>query len=197
MPGILGKKLGMTRLFDDKGNTVPLTLVLCKPNTVTQVKSIEKDGYQALVLGFEALKKPKKTRKYKFLRELRLDKNAEAKETEAKVGDSITVEAFGDVKEVSVTGVSKGKGFQGTVKRHNFTRGNMSHGSHHHREPGSVGPRARMGKLHKGKRLAGRMGGDTVTLNYVPLVKIDAENHLLAIKGSIPGPNGALVFIRG
>lgn len=195
MPGILGRKLGMTQIFEDDGKVTPVTLVSCTPNTVTQRKTKEKEKYNAVVLGFEALKKPKKTKKFRMTREFRPDKGA-SKMEELKQGDMITVESFKDVKEITVTGVSKGKGFQGTIKRWHFASGPGSHGSHFHREPGAVGPRARMGKLHKGKKLAGHMGTETVTLKRVPLISIDVEKNLLAIKGPVPGPNGGLVMIR-
>lgn len=191
MPGILGRKIGMTRIFEDNGNVIPLTIVQCAPNTVTQVKTIEKDGYPAVVLGFETLKKPKKTRKFRFLREFPIQEG----ET-LNTGDQVTVEKFKDVKEVVITGVSKGKGFQGTIKRWHFSSGPRSHGSHFNREPGSIGPRARMGKLHKGKKLAGHMGFERITRKCVPIVKVDVEKNLIAVKGPVPGPNGTLVIIK-
>lgn len=190
MPGILGRKLGMTRIFQDE-QTIPLTIVECSPNTVTQVKTVEKDGYQAVVLGFEPLKKPKKTKKYRVLSEFPF------KEGETfNVGDQVTVEKFKDIKEVIVTGISKGKGFQGTIKRWHFASGPRSHGSHFNREPGSIGPRARMGKLHKGKKLAGHMGFKRITLKHIPLIQIDPEKNLLAVKGPVPGPEGTLIIIK-
>lgn len=195
MPGILGRKLGMTQVFEEDGKVTPVTLVLCTPNTVTQRKTKEKEKYDAVAFGLEPLKKPTKTKKFRIVREFRPDKGA-TKLEELKLGDTVTVAAFEGVKEITVTGVSKGKGFQGTIKRWHFSSGPGSHGSHFHREPGAVGPRARMGKLHKGKKLAGHMGTETVTLKRVPLVSIDVEKNLLAIKGAVPGPNGGLVLIR-
>ncbi len=197
MPAILGRKLGMTQIFEENGQVVPVTLVYCAPNKVVRKKSKDKDGYSAAVFGFEALKKPSKTKKFRFTREMRMDKGSKiSKLEELKDGDEVTVAAFEGVKEVTVTGVSKGKGFQGTIKRHHFSSGPGSHGSHFHREPGSVGPRARMGKLHKGKKLAGRMGGDRVTVQHIPLVSIDAAKNLLAVKGQVPGPTGGLLIIK-
>lgn len=190
MPGILGRKIGMTRIFDQNGENTPLTLVLCTPNTVYRIKTKEKDKYEAVVLGFELLKRPKKTRKFRVLKEFRWAGEM------PKAGDLISVEAFNEVKEVAVTGVSKGKGFQGTIKRWHMASGPGSHGSHFHREPGSIGGRARPGKLHKGKHLAGHMGNETVTLKHVPIVKVDSENNLLALKGAVPGSKGGLVIIQ-
>lgn len=196
MPGILGRKLGMTRIFEEDGKVIPVTLIQCEPNTVVRLKNKEKDGYEAVVLGFEPLKKPAKTKKFRATRESRLDKAAWPKITEIKTEEPVTVKAFEGTKEVTVTSTSKGKGFQGTVKRWHFSMGPRSHGSHFHREPGSIGPRARMGKLHKGKKLAGHMGNETVTLKRVPLVSIDIEKNLLAVKGAVPGPNGGLVIVK-
>lgn len=190
MPGILGRKIGMTRIFDQNGENTPLTLVLCTPNTVHRIKTIEKDKYSAVVLGFEPLKRPKKTRKFRVLKEFRWEGDL------PKAGDLVSVETFKEIKEVAVTGVSKGKGFQGTIKRWHMASGPGSHGSHFHREPGSVGGRARPGKLPKGKHLAGHMGNETVTLQHVPIVKIDSENNLLALKGAVPGPKGGIVIIK-
>jgi large subunit ribosomal protein L3 len=191
MPGILGRKIGMTRIFDEEGKVIVLTLVACEPNQITQVKTDKKDGYSAVVLGFEPLKKPKKTRKFRISREFPLEAD-----TEAAIGDTITVEQFKEIEDVVVTSTSKGKGFQGVIKRHNFRRGPESHGSHHHREPGSIGACQLPGRVFKGKKMAGRMGGARVTLRKVPVVKIDAERNLIAIKGPVPGPNGGLVMIR-
>ena len=133
MPGLLGKKLGMTRVIQDDGRVIPMTIVLCDPNRITQVKTVEKDGYPAIVLGFSEVKKPTKTRKFYFLREFRIkgDENY-------KKNDQITVEIFKEGDEVIASGTGKGKGFQGVIKRHHMAGGPGSHGSHFHREPGSV-----------------------------------------------------------
>lgn len=191
MPGILGKKLGMTRVFEDTGRVIPLTLISCTPSKVVQVKTVEKDGYPAIVLGFEALKKPRKTKKFRFLREFRIEKPEEF-----KIGDEITVNVFKDAKEVAISGVSKGKGFAGFIKRHHFSSGPGSHGSHFKREPGSIGARSKPGRIHKGKKMAGHMGFDRVTLRRVPLIEVNTEKNTLAVKGPIPGPRGGLVEIR-
>lgn len=189
MTGILGKKLGMTRVIQDDGSVIPITVVQCEPNTVTQIKTTEKDGYPAVVLGFAELKKPTKTRKFSHLKEFKVEN------TELKKGDKVTVESFEEGELVKVTGVSKGKGFQGVIKRYNFGRGPMSHGSHHHREPGSVGGCAKPGKIQRGKKLPGRMGTDTVTLRGMKIALIDKKNNLLGIKGPLPGANKSLIII--
>ncbi|PIQ77406.1 50S ribosomal protein L3 [Candidatus Peregrinibacteria bacterium CG11_big_fil_rev_8_21_14_0_20_46_8] len=191
MPGIVGRKAGMTRMYLEDGQAVPVTLISCPPSKITQVKTAEKDGYQAVVLGFEPLKKPKKTKKFRVLREFPLDDGQEY-----KVDDEVTVETFKEMAKVKITGISKGKGFAGTIKRHNFRSGRASHGSHFHREPGSIGACAKPGRVHKGKKMAGHMGHDQVTRRDIPLMHIDAEKHIIAVKGPVPGPNGALVIIK-
>lgn len=189
MPGILGKKIGMTRVFQDDGRVIPITVVECTPNEVTQVKTTDKDGYPAIVLGFSKLKKPGKTKKFYHSKEFKT-------EDEHKKGDKITLEALKDVESVKVTGISKGKGFQGVIRRHNFSRGPESHGSHHHREPGSIGACAKPGRVHKGKKLPGHMGLEKVTLKSVKIAYLDTEKHLIGLKGPVPGPNGSLVIIQ-
>jgi len=191
MLGILGKKLGMTRILQDDGRVIPITLVQCEPNVVAQVKTKEKDGYPAIVLGFCALKKPMKTRKFRFLKEVKTEEN----ETYNK-GDQVTVEKFKDIKTVEVVSVSKGKGFQGVVKRYHFRGGPETHGSHAHREPGSIGCRAKPGRVAKGKKLPGHMGGAQVTLKRIPVEYIDAEKNLIGLKGPVPGANKSLIFIK-
>lgn len=192
MPGILGRKVGMSRIFQDDGQVIPVSLVSCTPNTVAQVKTADKDGYPAIVLGFEALKKPKKTKKFRFLREFQVEKPENY-----KVGDAVTVEVFKDITSVKVTGMSKGKGFAGFMKRHHFSSGPGSHGSHHKREPGSIGARSKPGRICKGKRMAGHMGYEKTTVQNIPLMKVDLEKNILAIKGPLPGPRGGLVVIKG
>lgn len=189
MPGILGKKIGMTRIFQDDGRVIPITVVKCEPNEVTQVKTTEKDGYPAIVLGFSKLRKPKKTKKFYYQKEFRT-------EDEHKKGDQITLEGFQDVEQVKITGISKGKGFQGVIKRYNFSRGPESHGSHHHRKPGSVGACAKPGRVHKGKKLPGHMGTDKVTTRNVKVIYLDQEKNLIGLRGPVPGPNGGLVIIQ-
>lgn len=191
MPGILGKKIGMTRLIQDDGRVIPLTVVECAPNTVVQVKTSDKDGYPALVLGFDALKKPSKNKKYRFMREFRIKEGSEF-----KAGDSISLEQFEVGEMAKITSVSKGKGFQGVVKRHHFRGGPRTHGSHFKREPGAIGARARPGKVFKGMKMAGHMGLDTVTLDSVEVVYVDREKNLLGLKGPVAGSKGSLVIIR-
>jgi large subunit ribosomal protein L3 len=192
MPGILGRKIGMTHLIQDDGRVIPLTVVACGPNVVVQIKTQEKDGYPALVLGFDALKKPTKNRKYRHLKEFRIP----AEDESLKTGDDVKVDIFEVGERTKITSVSKGKGFQGVIKRHNFSRGPETHGSHHHREPGSVGACTRPGRIHKGKKMPGRMGTDTKTLENVEIVYLDLEKNLLGLKGAVSGSNGSLVIIR-
>jgi len=191
MTGILGKKLGMTRVIQDDGRVIPITVVQCEPNEVTQIKTTEKDGYPAIVLGISAYKKPTKNRKFQFLKEFRIDEGSELKK-----GDKLNIEMFAEGDMVRVTGVSKGKGFQGVVKRWHMAGGPKTHGSHFKREPGSVGCRAKPGKIVKGKSLPGHMGSDTVTILKTPIVYIDKEKNLLGIKGPIPGGNNTFITIR-
>lgn len=192
MAGILGTKLGMTRIFQDDGRVIPVTVIKCEPNEITQVKTVDKDGYPAIVLGFSKLKKPTKTKKFRHVKEFRI----EGAETESyNKGDQVTLESFLETENVRVCAVSKGKGFQGVIKRHNFSRGPESHGSGHHREPGSIGACTKPGRVAKGKKLPGRMGGDRVTLSRVKVVRLDSGNNIICLKGAVPGPNGTLVTI--
>ena len=189
MPGILGKKIGMTRVFQDDGRVIPITVVQCDSNEITQVKTTDKDGYPAIVLGFSKLRKPTKTKKFYHVKEFKT-------EEEYKKGDKITLESFKDVEKVKITGISKGKGFQGVVKRYNFSRGPETHGSHHHRKPGSIGACAKPGRVEKGKKLPGHMGKDKVTIRDVQIAYLAPEKNLIGLKGPVPGPNGTLVIIQ-
>lgn len=191
MPGILGRKLGMSQIFQEDGCVIPVTLISCPPQTITQIKTAEKDGYAAIVVGFEALKKPRKTKKFRFLREFRIEKPEDYKKEEP-----VTLERFKDIKKVTITGISKGKGFAGFIKLHHFSSGPGSHGSHFKREPGSIGARSKPGRIHKGKKMAGRMGNERVTIKNVPLIETNLEKNLLAVKGQVPGPRGGLVIIK-
>ncbi len=182
----------MTRIFQDDGRVIPITVVQCDPNKITQIKTTDKDGYPAIVLGFSELKKPTKTKKFRHVREFQIK---EEEIENYKQGDEITVESLQDTEKVKVSSISKGKGFQGVIKRHNFSRGPESHGSHHHREPGSIGACTKPGRVAKGKKLPGRMGGEKVTLSTVKIVKLDPSNNTICIKGSLPGPNGTLITI--
>ncbi len=193
MSGILGKKLGMTRIFQDDGRVIPVTVVECEPNEITQVKTVDKDGYPAIVLGFSKFKNPSKTRKFKHLKEFKID---EGEVDNFKKGDQVTVDALKEVEKVKIVGISKGKGFQGVIKRHNFSRGPETHGSHHHREPGSIGACTKPGRVAKGKKMPGRMGADKVTIKNVKVQLIDEKKNIVCLKGALPGPNGQLVIIQ-
>ena len=194
---ILGRKLGMTQIFTEEGQVVPVTVIESGNNVVIQNKTTESDGYNAVQLGFGEIKekhltKPLKGRfekagvePVKYIREMRL-----AAPSEYKVGDKIGVDIFEAGQLVDVTGISKGKGFAGTVKRHGFARGPMGHGSKSHREPGSTGAMisGHGGRVLKGKKLPGHMGNERVTVQRLTLVKVDTDRNLLLIKGAVPGP---------
>lgn len=200
--GILGRKIGMTSIFDEDGMLVPVTVVQAEPNVVLQKKTVETDGYEAIQLGFSDLReklanKPQKghaskaeTAPKRFIREIR-----GSEMTEYEVGQEVKVDLFAAGDVIDVTGTSKGKGFQGPIKRHNFSRGPMSHGSRYHRRPGSMGS-VDAARVFKGKKLAGRMGGKTVTIQNLEVVKVDVEKNVLLIKGNVPGPKKSLVIIK-
>ncbi len=181
----------MTRVIQDDGRVIPMTVIQCDPNVITQIKTVEKDGYPAVVLGFSMLKKPTKTRKFYHVREFRI-----TDENQYKKGDQVNVEIFKEGEAVKVTGVSKGKGFQGVVKRHHMAGGPKTHGSHFKREPGSVGARAKPGRILRGKRMAGHMGNETVTINRTSVVFLDNSKNLIGVKGAVPGGNKSLVILR-
>lgn len=188
-------------MFDEAGNFVPVTVVEAGPCTVTQVKTVEKEGYKAIQIGFGKGKnivkpllghlKASKTRS-KTLREVRMDNIDE----EVKVGDEIKVDIFNEGDIVKVVGTSKGKGFAGTIKRHNFHRGPKSHGSHNYRAPGSIGA-GYPEHVFKGQKLPGQMGHEQVTVKSLKIIKVDLENNLLAIRGAVPGPRKSIVLIKG
>ena len=202
---ILGRKLGMTQIFTEEGQVVPVTVIESGNNIVIQNKTVESDGYNAVQIGFGEIKekhltKPMKGRfdkasvqPVKFIREMRL-----ATPSEYKVGDTVGVDIFEAGELVDVTGVSKDKGFAGTVKRHGFARGPMGHGSKSHREPGSTGAMisGHGGRVLKGKKLPGHMGHERVTVQRLTLVKVDADRNLLLIKGAVPGPKKGLLMIK-
>src|SRR5512136_309716 len=203
MAGIIGKKVGMTQLFDDDGNVVAVTVVQAGPCPVTLVRTPDKDGYAAVQLAFEECKDKHLTKA-----ELGHLKKAGLKHGmrhlvefdelgDLAVGDTVTVEAFEDGQSVTVTGISKGKGFQGTIKRHNFGRGPETHGSHNVRQPGSIGASAYPARVFKGMRMSGHMGSQRVTQQGLKIVRRDPENNLLLIKGSVPGAKNSVVVIKG
>ena len=199
--GILGRKVGMTQVFTKDGKLIPVTVVEVTPNIVMQVKTVESDGYNAIQLGVvdkkeknaskQAIGHAKKanTTPKRFLKELR---NVEGSYTQ---GQTISADVFEVGEIVDVTGTSKGKGFQGVIKRHNQQRGPMGHGSHYHRKPGSMGTMRPM-RVFKGKKLPGHMGGLTVTIQNLEIVAVDTENNVILVKGNIPGSKKSLVIIR-
>jgi large subunit ribosomal protein L3 len=201
--GILGRKIGMTQVFAENGHLIPVTVVEVAPNVVLQKKSVDSDGYVAVQVGLEDKReklanKPEKghvakanTAPKRFIREFRGDDLAAY-----EVGQEVKVDIFAAGDIVDVTGISKGKGFQGVIKRHGQSRGPMAHGSRYHRRPGSMGPVA-PNRVFKGKKLAGRMGGEQVTVQNLEIVKVDTERNLLLIKGNVPGARKALLKIKG
>jgi len=203
MKGILGKKIGMTQVFSDEGKVIPVTVIEAGPCKVVQKKTIDNDGYTAFQLGFEEIRKQKNVSKgmlghfkkanlspYRLLREVKLDG------IDFNVGDSVTVEIFNKGDKVSVTGVSKGKGFQGVMKRHNYKGGPGSHGSMFNRAPGSIGSSSYPSRVWKGKGLPGHMGAQKQTAKNLEIVDVKKEQNLLLIKGSIPGANNGFLVIR-
>lgn len=190
MPGIIGKKLGMSQIIEDDGRVIPVTFIKCDPNTVVEVKTKERNGYPAIVLGFDAYKHPSRNQKFKVVKEFRVEKSEDYQK-----GQELDLNRLKEMKVVTVMGTSKGKGFQGVMRRHNFKGGPGAHGSHFHREPGSIGMRAKPGRVLKGHRMAGHMGLDQVTLKNRSVVRLIAEKALLAIKGPVPGAINSYVFI--
>jgi len=205
MPGgLIGKKLGMTQIFDSEGLAVPVTVIEAGPCFVVQVKTGAKEGYQAVQVGFERrplekLNKPEKGHLqkhgaksgFRYLRELRLSEAGSLAE-----GQEITVEQFAAGDRVNITGTSKGRGFAGTIKRYNFHRGPMSHGSMNHRAPGSIGASAYPSRVVPGKKLPGQMGNARVTTKNLEVIDVRPEDHLLLVRGAVPGPQRGLLFIR-
>ena len=202
--GLIGRKVGMTQVFQDDGTMVAVSVLAIEPNTVTRLRTTERDGYTAVQLGTEAAKKlskpeagqlkslPKAAQALATLREFRVDSV-----DEYELGQTFKVEdlfAAGD--DVDVTGVSKGKGFAGQIKRHHFKRGPKTHGSDHHREPGSIGPGTTPGRVYKGLRMAGHMGDERATIKKVRVVRTDPDRNLLLVKGSLPGARGSLILVK-
>ena len=201
--GILGKKVGMTQIFAENGELVPVTVVEAKPNVVLQVKTAETDGYDAVQVGFDDKRnvlsnqaeqghvKKADTAPKRFVREFR-----DAELGEVEVGSEITVETFAEGDIIDVTGTSKGKGYQGAIKRHGQSRGPESHGSHYHRKAGAMAMAADPSRVYKGKKLPGRMGGNQVTVQNLEVVRVDVDRNVLLIKGNVPGAKKSLVEIR-
>ena len=200
--GILGTKVGMTQIFNEDGKLIPVTVVACDPNVVLQKKTVENDGYEAVQLGFrdkrvKLANKPElghlaksNSNPKRYLREVT------GKElSNFEVGQEIRVNIFAEGETVDVTATSKGKGFQGSIKRHGQSRGPMGHGSHYHRAPGSMGS-IDPNHVRKGKKLPGHMGVMTVTIQNLEIISVDLERNLLLVKGSVPGPKKGLVFIK-
>ncbi len=197
MKGILARKIGMTRVIDpETGRVTPVTLCEAPKAVILQVKTLAKDGYSALVLGaFERKNFGKNdNKKFKFIKEIAITKEQEG---DFEKGNTVSVDQFVEDDAVEITGTSKGKGFQGVIKRHNFSRGPETHGSHHHREPGSVGMCAKPARILKGKKMPGRMGTDQTTLHRVKVVKVEADKDLVALKGAVPGAKNSYVLITG
>lgn len=199
---ILGTKVGMTQIFSEEGKAIPVTVIQAGPCVVTQVKGTENDGYNAIQVGYKEqketrLNKPMKghlakgqVKPVKVLREFRVDNSAEF-----KVGQEIKADIFDAGDQVDVTGISKGKGFAGPIKRHGFGRGPETHGSRYHRRTGSLGA-VGPNRVFKGSKLPGRMGTDKITVQNLQVVKVDAERDLILVKGAVPGPNKALLTIK-
>ena len=201
--GLIGKKIGMTQIFDENGLVIPVTVIEAGPCVVAQVKTSETDGYNAIQLGFGDVKakhinKPEmghfeksKLDPKKHLREFRLDDISSF-----KVGDEVKADIFVAGEKVDIQGTSKGKGFQGVIKRHGQSRGPMGHGSMYHRRPGSMGPTSTPGRVFKGKKLPGHMGHVTVTIQNLDVVAVDMDKNVILVKGSVPGAKGAILKIK-
>ena len=200
--GILGTKVGMTQIFDEFGFAIPVTVIKAGPCLVTQIKKDEKEGYNAIQVGYAESSPPKMTKPrlghltksnlpaLKHLKEYKVDST-----DSFTVAQKITVDSFEVGQTVKISGISIGKGFAGTVKRHNFTRGPMTHGSKNHREPGSIGQGSTPANVHKGKKMAGRLGGKKTTIKNLEVIYINSKDNLLVIKGSVPGKSGNLLSI--
>ncbi len=203
MKTLIGKKVGMTQIFDEKGRVVPVTVIEAGPCVIAQVKSVETDGYNAIQLGFGEVKESKLNKPEKghfakaniapkkHLREFRLE-SVEG----VTVGTELTVSEFAEGDKLDIQGTSKGKGFQGVIKRHGQHRGPMGHGSMYHRRPGSMGPTSTPGRVFKGKKLPGHMGRVTVTIQNLDVIKVDTDKNVVLVKGSVPGPKGAILKLK-
>ena len=203
MKGIMGKKLGMTQIFGETGELVAVTVIEATPNVVVQKKTVDKEGYDAVQLGFEPIReklanKPKKghfekagAKQMRFLREFKDDSFQEL-----ELGSEVKVDIFEEGSFVDITGISKGKGTQGVVKRHGFQRGRETHGSKFHRMPGGLSAGTYPGRVFKGKRMEGRMGNEKVTVQNLEIVRVDADKNLLLVKGAVPGARNGMVLVK-
>ena len=203
MKGILGRKIGMTQVFTKSGKLIPVTVVEVEPNVVTQIKTKENDGYEAIQLGFDTKREKLATKASvgitnkanttpkRFFREIR-----GVDVSEYSLGQEVKVDIFTEGEMVDVTGTTKGKGFQGVIKRHGQSRGPMGHGSMYHRRPGSMGPTSTPGRVFKGKKLPGHMGVQTITIQNLEVVRVDLDKNVLLVKGSVPGAKGAILKIK-
>jgi large subunit ribosomal protein L3 len=202
--GLIGRKVGMTQVFADDGTMVAVSVLAIEPNTVTRLRTTERDGYTAVQLGTEAARRltkpeagqlkdlPKDGQLLATIREFRVDSV-----DDFSVGQTLTLaDLFNAGDDVDVTGVSKGKGFAGHIKRHHFARGPKSHGSDHHREPGSIGPGTTPGRVYKGLKMAGHMGDERATIKKVRIVRTDPDRNLLLVRGSLPGARGSLILVK-
>jgi len=198
--GLIGRKVGMTQVFQDDGTMVAVSVVAIQPNTVTRVRTPERDGYTAVQLGTDVVGKLSRPRagqlkdlpKVKTIREFRVDETGDF-----EIGQIMNLgDLFSAGDEVDVSGVSKGKGTAGVIKRHNFKRGPKTHGSDHHRAPGSIGPGTTPGRVYRGMKMAGHMGDETVTIKKVRVVRTDPDRNLLLVKGSLPGARGGLILVK-
>ena len=202
--GLIGRKVGVTQVFQGDGTMVAVSVLAIEPNTVTRLRTAERDGYTAVQLGTAEAKKltkpvagqlkdlPKAAQRLSKLREFRVD-SVDGYE----LGQTVALgDLFNEGDLVDVTGVSKGKGFAGHIKRHNFARGPKTHGSDHHREPGSIGPGTTPGRVYRGMKMAGHMGDERVTVKKLRVVRADTDRNLLLVKGSLPGPRGSLILVK-
>ena len=203
MKSLIGKKVGMTQIFDEQGKVIPVTVIEAGPCTVVQVKTVESDGYNAVQLGYGEVKEHKLTKPErghytkvkltpkKHLREFRVDSLENV-----NVGDELKADTFAVGDKLDIQGTSKGKGFQGVIKRHGQSRGPMGHGSMYHRRPGSMGPTSTPGRVFKGKNLPGHMGRETITIQNLDVVRVDLDKNVILVKGSVPGAKGAILKLK-
>ena len=205
MKTLIGRKVGMTQIFNENGTVIPVTVIEAGPCPVVQIKTVETDGYDAVQLGFGEVKETKinkpenghlKKANVKAVKHLREFKACPECLSTIKVGDEIKVDTFAVGDKVDIQGITKGKGFQGVIKRHGQSRGPMGHGSMYHRRPGSMGSTSTPGRVFKGKNLPGHMGVETVTVQNLEVVKVDLDKNALLIKGSVPGNKGSILKIK-